>query len=186
MHLIIVYIVFFIGIFLEGEFILLSAVIAAHQGILNIWLVIPIAIFATISSDIVYFNLGKHKAEKWLSKSKFASKFETVNQRLRNHRTKMLLSYRFLYGIRMITPFVLGTQKLEFTKFLKYSIISTVIWCLILVGLGYAFGELIINNLKHIEKIEYYFIISLLVIAVFYIIYKFIDNNKDLHKRKSS
>ena len=166
MHLIIVYIVFFIGIFLEGEFILLSAVIAAHQGILNIWLVIPIAIFATISSDMVYFNLGKHKAEKWLSKSKFASKFEIVNQQLRNHRTKMLLSYRFLYGMRMITPFVLGTQKLEFAKFLKYSIISTVIWCIILVGLGYAFGEFIINSLKHIEKIEYYFIGCLIVFAI--------------------
>ena len=166
MHLIIVYILFFIGIFLEGEFILLSAVIAAHQGILNIWLVISIAIFATISSDMVYFNLGKHKAEKWLAKSKFASKFEMVNQKLRNHRTKMLLSYRFLYGMRMITPFVLGTQKLEFAKFLKYSIISTVIWCIILVGLGYAFGEFIINSLKHIEKIEYYFIGCLIVFAI--------------------
>ena len=62
MHYIITYILLFFGIFFEGELILLSAVIAAHQGLLNIWVVIFVAVIATITSDVFYFNLGKHKA----------------------------------------------------------------------------------------------------------------------------
>ena len=170
MHYAITYILFFLGIFIEGELILLSAVIAAHQGILNIWIVIILAILATIGSDIFYFMLGKHKAKKWLAKSKFAIKYEEVQKRLINNRAKMLLTYRFLYGMRMITPFVLGTQDITFIKFLKYSIISTLIWCFFFIVLGFSFGEIIINNLKHIQKIEYYIIGSLIIIAIIFIL----------------
>lgn len=178
MHYIITYVLFFFGIFLEGELILLSAVIAAHQGLMNIWLVIGIAFIATITSDVFYYNLGKHSAEKWLAKSKFAQNYLVVKNRLIQHRTKMLLTYRFLYGMRMVTPFVLGTQQVSLFTFLKYSIISTVIWSLLFVGLGYTFGEVIINNLKHIQKIEYYFIGGLILVAIVFTLLKLIKKNK--------
>ena len=74
MHYILTYVLFFFGIFLEGELILLSAVIASHQGLMNIWLVIGIALIATITSDVFYYNLGKHSAEKWLAKKQVCSK----------------------------------------------------------------------------------------------------------------
>ena len=178
MHYSITYILFFLGIFLEGELILLSAVIAAHQGFLNIWLVVAFAILATIISDVVYFNLGKHKAKKWLAKSKFAAKYEVVQNRLIKNRTKMLLTYRFLYGMRIITPFVLGTQEVTFLKFIKYSIISTLIWCFLFVALGYAFGEVIINSLKHIQQIEYYIIGGLIIIAIIFLLIKIVKKNE--------
>ncbi|PQJ81889.1 DedA family protein [Polaribacter glomeratus] len=178
MHLLVSYILLFLGIFFEGELILLSAVIAAHQGLLNIWMVILIAIFSTILSDIIYFNVGKYKAKKWLTNSKYAAKYEVVQQKLLKNRTKMLLSYRFLYGMRIITPIVLGSQEISISKFLKYSILSTIIWCFVIVGLGYVFGELIINNLKHIEKIEYYFIGSLIAITVGFLIFKMVKRKE--------
>lgn len=178
MHYIITYILLFFGIFFEGELILLSAVIAAHQGLLNIWVVIFVAVIATITSDVFYFNLGKHKAKKWIANSKFATKFEKVNQRLHKNRTKLLFTYRFLYGMRMITPIALGAQEMPMLKFLKYSVLSTIIWCLVIVALGYAFGEVVINNLKHIQKIEYYFIGTLLTIAVGLLIYKLIKKRQ--------
>lgn len=178
MHYLITYILFFLGIFFEGELILLTAVIAAHQDILNIWFVISLAILATIASDLFYFYLGKHKAKKWLAKSKFATKYEEVQNRLIKNRTKMLLTYRFLYGLRMITPFVLGSQDVTFIKFLKYSIISTLIWCFLFVVLGYAFGEVIINNLKHIQKIEYYIIGGLIIITIIFALIKFVKKNE--------
>lgn len=183
MQYILTYILFFFGIFLEGEFVLLSAVIAAHQGYLNIWMVIFIAIVGTITSDLFYFNLGKHKTHKILSNSKFSSKYEAVSKKLVKHRTKMLISYRFIYGMRMITPFVLGTQKLSTLIFLKYSIISTFIWCFVFVGLGYPFGELIINNLKYIQKIEFYFIGILLLIALVSLVYSLIKNKSGLQEK---
>jgi membrane protein DedA with SNARE-associated domain len=161
----------FFGVFLEGELILFSAIIAAHQKLLNIWIVVIIAITATISSDVFYFNAGKYKAKKWLKKSKFSQKFEIVNKRLLKHRNKMLFFYRFIYGMRILTPFVLGTQDIRFVNFLKYSIIGTIIWCAIIVVLGFAFGEFILNNLKHIEKIEYYAIGLFGLIGIVFLVF---------------
>lgn len=177
MHYIITYILFFLGVFFEGELILLSAVIAAHQGLLNIWLVVFIAIIATIASDFFYFNLGKHKAKQWIARSKFADKYKMLQKRLEKNRTKMLLTYRFLYGMRIITPFVLGSQNISNSKFLKYSVASTIIWCFLFVLLGYAFGEIIINNLKHIQKIEYYIIGTFVGIALLFIFIKLFKKN---------
>ena len=178
MHWILTYILLFFGIFLEGEIVFLSAVIAAHQGILNIWIVVLVAIIATLTSDVFYFNAGRLKAKKWLSKSKFTEKFESVNKRLLRHRTKMLWSYRFIYGMRMITPFVLGTQEISFTYFMKYCVLSTILWCSVFVFIGYSFGEIIINNMKHIEKIEYYVIAGLIIVSLFLIISKRLKKQK--------
>lgn len=174
LHYLWIYTCFFFGIFIEGELVFLSAVIAASHGYLNIWLVICIAIIATISSDLVYFKLGKYRAEKLLNRPKWKAKIEVVHERLEKHRTLFLISYRFLYGLRIATPLVLGTQNIKQLKFLKYSIISTLIWVTLFTLLGLAFGELIINYLKRFQKIEFYIIGSMLLTAVIFMIFRFI------------
>lgn len=63
-HTVLVYAGFFLGIFLEGELVFFSAVIAAHHGLLELWLVVSLAIIATVTSDMTYFYLGRKKAER--------------------------------------------------------------------------------------------------------------------------
>lgn len=129
---------------------MITAIIAAHQGFLNICLLVILAIIATILSDVLYFNLGKHKANQWISKCKYANKFNIVKERLEKNKTKMLIGYRFIYGMRVITPLVLGSQDLAFFKFLEYSFVSTIIWCIVIVGIGYFFGEFVVNGMKNV------------------------------------
>ncbi|WP_179022182.1 DedA family protein [Winogradskyella forsetii] len=176
LHYLWVYICFFFGIFIEGELVFLSAVIAASHGYLNIWLVIIVAIMATITSDLLYFNLGKNRAEKLMNKPKWKTKIESVNIKLEKHRRLFLVSYRFLYGLRIATPLVLGTQNITQITFIKYSIISTVIWVTLFTILGLSFGELILTYLKHIQNIEYYIIGGLLAIAIFFLIFRFVKS----------
>ncbi|MAL60180.1 MAG: hypothetical protein CMC14_09040 [Flavobacteriaceae bacterium] len=174
LHYLWIYVCFFFGIFIEGELVFLSAVIAASHDYLNIWLVIGVAIVATVSSDLIYFNLGKNRTEKLINKPKWKTKIELVNKKLEKHRTLFLISYRFLYGLRIATPLVLGTQNIKQLTFLKYSIISTLIWATLFTLLGLAFGELIINYLMRFQRIEFYIIGSLLLIAVVFLIFRFI------------
>tara|TARA_R110000868_G_scaffold404509_1_gene682767 strand:+ start:5914 stop:6459 length:546 start_codon:yes stop_codon:yes gene_type:complete len=174
LHYLWIYICFFFGIFIEGELVFLSAVIAASHGYLNIWFVVGIAVIATITSDLVYFNLGKNRAEKLMNKPKWKAKIEAVNQKLKKHRNLFLISYRFLYGLRIATPLVLGTQNITLTTFLRYSIISTIIWVTLFTILGLAFGELILTYLKNIQQIEYYIIGGFLAVAVILLILRFV------------
>lgn len=180
LHYLWIYICFFFGIFLEGELVYISAIIAVSHGYLNIYLVITIAIIATICSDLVYFNLGKNRANKLMNNPKWKTKIEAVNDRLTKHRQLFLVSYRFLYGLRVATPLVLGTQNITQLTFLKYSIISTVIWATLFTGLGLVFGELILNYLNHIKQIEFYIIGALLVLAIVFLIARFIKRKSTL------
>ena len=177
-HYALAYAGLFLGVFLEGELVFLSAVIAAHNGLFNIWVVVVIAMLATITSDIFYFNLGRKKASEWINTSKWAKKLEKVQIKLGEHRTKLLLTYRFLYGFRIATPLLLGTQPIPFMTFLKYSVLSTTIWAVIFTTFGWLFGELILTYLNHIQKVEYYIIGGLLILALLFFIYRVITPKK--------
>jgi len=75
MHIILAYIGMFCGIFLEGEMVMISSVIAAHHGYLNFWLVIPIGIIGTYTSDCFYFFLGKKRGREWLFSRSLINRF---------------------------------------------------------------------------------------------------------------
>ncbi len=62
MHLILIYIGIFCGIFFEGEMVMITSVIAAHHGHLKLWIVIAIGLTGTYCSDSFYFFLGRKKA----------------------------------------------------------------------------------------------------------------------------
>lgn len=172
-HSFLLYAALFLGVFLEGEFVLLSAIIAAHHGYLNIWLVIITAIIATIGSDLFYFNIGKHKVSRFINNGKWSTKINGVKKRFEKHRTQTLLGYRFVYGLRIITPIFLGTQNITVKEFLKFSLLGTLIWATIITGLGIFFGELIIRYLNDLEKVEFYIIGALLIIALLSILFRF-------------
>ena len=173
MHILIIYIGIFLGVFIEGEMVMISAIIAAHHGHLNLWIVVVLGIVATYCSDIFYFNIGRKKGTVWLNKQqKFKSKIEIVNEQIKKYPIIVFLSYRFLYGFRTITPMVIGTSKTNSITFFIFSAISILIWAATYCTIGYIFGGIIKSVLGHIEHIEFYIIGIILFIAIFFVVFK--------------
>lgn len=173
MHLILIYLGIFGGIFLEGEMVMITSVIAAHNGYLNINLVIAIGILGTLVSDNFYFYLGRSKGKKWIEKKeKFKTHVETINRKIEKHSTLLFLSYRFLYGFRTITPLVLGSSNISQKKFILYSFISTLIWAVLFSALGYLFGETIESNLDKIKQYEKFIIGGGILLISSFLLYR--------------
>ncbi len=167
MHLILIYAGVLLGIVLEGEMVMLSSVIAAHRGYLNLWIVLIIGFSGTLSGDWFYFFLGRNKGKDWLeNKQKFSRKIGIVTRRLQRYPVMVILTYRFLYGFRMVVPVIIGTSEIRTRTFLIFSFLSTSLWCMIYGLLGYLSGEIIKTHLAHIEDIELVIIGSLLLIGV--------------------
>lgn len=175
MHIILIYIALFFGILFEGELVMISSIIAAHHGYLNIWLVIAIGISGTFSSDCFYFFLGRKKGQNWLNnREKLKNKAFIIHKKLEKHPTLIFFSYRFLYGFRTITPFVIGTGQSKIRTFLMFSAISIIIWASTWTTVGYFFGAVIKSKLTYIEHAEKYVIgILLLLGLVLFLINKF-------------
>jgi membrane protein DedA with SNARE-associated domain len=168
---IIIYVGMFFGVFLEGEMIMISSVIAAHHGYLNFWLVAVLCVTGTYCSDCFYFFLGRKKGKEWLIKNqKITVKAEKIVKRLEKYPKIILLSYRFLYGFRSITPLVIGASKIKTSTFLLLGSIGTLVWGTVYCTIGYMFGELIKSELGHIEHVEKYIIAVLALAGILFII----------------
>jgi membrane protein DedA with SNARE-associated domain len=167
MHIALVYLGILLGIFFEGEMTMISAVLAAHKGYLNIYLVFTLGITGTFGSDCFYFWFGRRKGQIWLNKRpKYEEKAIRMNKKLMRSPLLVFISYRFLYGFRTVAPIIIGTSGITTRKFLFYSFVSTMIWALIYTILGYKLGDIIESELGHLEHIEKYIIAFLIFVGV--------------------
>ena len=159
MHIIFVYLGILVGIFFEGEMVMVSAVIAAHHQYLNLWVVIIIGFLATYSADLFYFFIGRKRGKGWLEEN------GTIQKRIDKHPVLIFISYRFLYGLRTIVPIVFGASRINTFTFIIFSALSTLLWTLVVTVVGYSFSSVIESRLSHIQDIEKYFIVAFVVIG---------------------
>jgi len=165
MHVILIYIGVFFGILFEGEMVMISSVIAAHHGYISFWMLIPIAMLAIFCSDTFYFMLGRKKGKDWLNKNeKLKKKAILIYARIEKYPILIFFIYRFMFGLRTITPLTIGTSNTKTRAFLFYSALSIIIWTALYGSIGYLFGTFIKSELGHIEHIEKY-IIGVLIMS---------------------
>ena len=187
MHIILVYLGILLGIFFEGEMTMLSSVVAAHNGYLNLWVVVTLGFIGTFASDCFFFYLGRKRGTAWLAKRpKYEKKANNIFQNLAKTPFLVFISYRFLYGFRSVAPVVIGTSKITTKKFLTFSIISILIWDLTYTILGYFLSNVIMNVLNHIQHIEKYIIGGLALVAVLLVIFRFLKKHDKQIKSDSN
>ena len=135
------YLAILIGTFLEGEMILVLGGFAAHEGLLNLWLVIALAFLGTLAGDQLYFFLGRMKGHALIKRFKFLREnIHHVHNLLEKYDTLYIIGFRFLYGLRTISPVIIGTTKIKTSKFVILNIIGAAIWAIAFGFLGYVFG----------------------------------------------
>ncbi len=150
------------GSLLEGETILILAGFAAHQGHLSLPWVIAIAFFGGTLGDQIFFFVGWRYGEALLRRMpRMASNAERVNRLLVRHHAWLIIGVRFMYGVRIIGPMVIGMSDVSARRFLTFNLIGAAIWAVVIVGAGYMFG----HTLKWLfADVERYEVIALAVI----------------------
>lgn len=149
------YLALFIGTFLEGETILLVAGFLAQSGHLDLWLCILAAFSGSLSGDQAAFYVGRFKGKKFVdSRPAWKSRVERIHQMLERFHEALILSFRFFYGLRNLTPFILGTTEIPGLKFFVLNAIGAAIWAIVFAYAGYFFGTVVASVLKDIHHIE--------------------------------
>ena len=144
-----------IGTFFEGETILILGSFASHRGYLQLPLVILSAFIGTFLGDQLYFFIGRLKGKQALENWPYwKSKSEKVFTLLEYHQVWLILGFRFLYGLRTVTPFVLGASNIPFYRYLILNFVGASVWAIVIGVLGYFFGntlEILVGNVKKYE-----------------------------------
>lgn len=161
------YLALFIGTFLEGETILVIAGFLAHGGYLELHWVILSAFLGTFAGDQTFFYLGRFKGIAFLEKRPlWHRKTDKVFDLLHRHQIKVVLGFRFLYGVRNVTPFVIGASRMYPGKFFVLNFLGALIWAIAVGYLGYQFGDVAEAVLGEIKHYEMHFLAALVVIGL--------------------
>jgi membrane protein DedA with SNARE-associated domain len=155
------YVALLIGTFLEGETILILGGVAANQNYLYLPWVITCAFVGTLFGDQLYYFIGRIKGISFLERRPhWQAKAEHVFKLLRKHQLILILGFRFMYGFRTITPFLIGTSGIPPLRFIILNIAGAFIWSVVFGLLGYLFGhtiEIIIGDIKRYESLLFLF-----------------------------
>ena len=146
----------FVGTFLEGETIVVVAGFLAHQGIVNPLAVGVGAFLGSFLGDQFWFYLGRrHAAHPWIARIRHRPMFRRAVSTLEGHPIKFILTFRFIYGIRTISPVAIGLTKVPAGKFLVLNAVAAAIWAAAFTALGYAFGQTVEKLFGEISAIEH-------------------------------
>lgn len=136
------YLAILIGTFIEGETIVVLGGLAAPLGYLDLQWVMLSAFAGSFFGDQLYFYIGRHYGPRIIAKRlSWQANAEKVYKLLRRHQDILILTFRFYYGLRNVTPFAIGASQVSRVRYFTLNFIGAIIWAITLGWLGYLFGE---------------------------------------------
>jgi membrane protein DedA with SNARE-associated domain len=150
------YLAVFVASVLEGEALLVLAGFAAHQGYLSLPLVILLAFRGGTLGDQFFFLLGRRYGRTLIGRfPRWSPQVQRVSQMLCDHRSVVIIGVRFMYGLRIVGPIVIGASGIAPGRFAFLNLIGAAIWAVIVGGAGYLFGhalEWLFSDLRRYEE----------------------------------
>jgi membrane protein DedA with SNARE-associated domain len=123
------YLVILVWTFLEGETIVIVAGALSKTLDLRPWLIALCAFSGSFLSDQLMFSLGKHKGEDVLRHfPRVAKNMNKASVLFKKYDTALILGFRFVYGVRNITPIMLGLSGVSHKKFFLLNFIGAAVW----------------------------------------------------------
>lgn len=132
--------------FLPGDALIFTIGLLAQEESLNIYLVIPLLMFAAILGDNVNYYVGKRfgnyimnsEKERFIKKSHIE---KAKNFFDKNGKNSIIIA-RFVPVVRTIVPFLCGSTRVKYSTFLTFSIVGAFLWVGVIGLLGYNLGKI--------------------------------------------
>jgi len=149
------YAVLVAGTFFEGETILVLGGLAAKLGYLHLPGVIAAGFAGTLMGDQLYFQLGRRHGPGILARlPRWRAPADRAFALVERHPDLVIVAFRFLYGLRTVTPFVLGMSQVPAWRYTLLNAAGGLTWATAVAGAGYLVGhaaEVWLGELKRYE-----------------------------------
>jgi len=149
------YLAVLIGTFFEGETVLVAAGAFAHRGLLSLPLVMLAAALGSTLGDQLWFQLGRHFGRPFLERRPaWRARASAVQPHIERHGDLVVLGFRFAYGVRTITPALLGMSGYPVARFACLNLVGSVVWAVVVGAGGWALGAALTGMLERAAHVE--------------------------------
>ena len=132
--------------FLPGDALIFTIGLLSQEESLNIWIVIPLLMFAAVLGDNVNYYVGKRFGDYIMNsdKDRFIKKshIEKAKDFFDKNGKNSIIIARFVPVVRTIVPFLCGSTKVKYSTFLTFSIIGAFLWVGVIGLLGFNLGKI--------------------------------------------
>jgi membrane protein DedA with SNARE-associated domain len=149
------YLAILVGTFFEGETILVLGGLAAHRGLLWLPGVIACAFVGSLASDQLFFFIGRRRGAEFVARRpRLQAGLARVRSLVDRYDTWLVLAFRFLYGLRNVTPLALGMSHISALRFTLLNIVGAAAWSIAVAEIGWYVGSAAKQILGHLERYE--------------------------------
>jgi membrane-associated protein len=137
----------FVGFFLPGDSLLVTAGVFAAAGYIDLWTLLIFGSLCAVAGDQVGYAIGRKAGQKLYSRpdSRFFKKqhLERTHAFYERHGAKTIVLARFVPVVRTFAPAVAGAAEMHYRRFVSYNIFGGILWVFSTTLLGYFLGRLI-------------------------------------------
>lgn len=156
----------FVGFFLPGDSLLVTAGVFAGAGQLKLaWLLGCVTLCAIAGDQLGYFigrkagaSLFKREDSRFFKKRHLRNAHEFYEK----YGTKTIILARFVPIIRTFCPPVAGAAGMTYSRFLPYDILGGFLWVGSMILLGYTLGR----SVPNIDKRIHYVIAAVIILSL--------------------
>ena len=157
----------FIMTFIESTFIPIPAEITlipagylVHKGEMHIALILLVSTIGTLAGSTANYYIAYFFGRKlFTNKGKYffmnESKLEKIEKFFADHGAISVFTGRFLPGVKHFISFPAGLAKMDIKAFCLYTLAGGVIWCAVLISLGYLIGENELLIKKYLKQVNF-------------------------------
>ena len=156
----------FMGFFLPGDSLLVTAGVFAGAGQLKLASLLSLVTLCAIAGDQIGYWIG-YKAGVTLYQRKDSRFFkrrhlESAHEFYEKYGGKTIILARFVPIIRTFCPPVAGAARMRYTRYLAYDVVGGFAWVWGMILLGYTLGRTVPN----IDKRIHYVIAVVIVVSL--------------------
>jgi membrane protein DedA with SNARE-associated domain len=175
-----------LGTFVEGETILILGGFAAHQGYLSFPGVVAAAFVGSVAGDQTAFFVGRRYGQRLLERwPRFQGGVARATALLTRHETPLLLGFRFVYGIRNVTPIAAGLGKIRAPRFVLFNLIGALAWSALVAAVGYAFGRGFVLVVERARRFEEHAMFTILGLGLLWLGGRYLSRRAAARTRRS-
>lgn len=152
------------GAMIEGESFVIGGGALAQRGLLPVWQVALAAFLGSITMDQLCFAAGRHfRRHRWVRAMRDKPAVEKAIGFVERHPTGYILAFRYLYGLRIVSPVAIGLTRVPALRFTMLNTVSAAVWAVLFTAIGYAAGDALERMFGRVHSVPLLF---LLVVAM--------------------